>query len=93
MAVIAWIVVGLVAGFIASKIVNKTADGIVLNVMLAVVGALVGGFFFQKFGLAGVSEVNLYSILVTVAGAIFVLVVFHAFLRRNVWRRSRSVSE
>jgi uncharacterized membrane protein YeaQ/YmgE (transglycosylase-associated protein family) len=39
---------------------------------------------------AGVSGVNLYSILVAVAGAIVVLVIFHAFLRRSVWRRPRS---
>ena len=90
MAVIAWIVLGLVAGYIASKIVNKTADGLVMNVILGVLGALVGGFFFQKFGLAGVSGVNLYSLLVTVAGAIVALLIAHAFMRRSVWRRPRS---
>jgi uncharacterized membrane protein YeaQ/YmgE (transglycosylase-associated protein family) len=90
MPMIAWIVLGILAGFIASKIVNKTADGLVLNVSLGIGGALVGGFFFQKFGLARISGVSLYSILVTMAGAVVVLIIFHAFLRNGVWRRPRS---
>jgi uncharacterized membrane protein YeaQ/YmgE (transglycosylase-associated protein family) len=41
------------------------------------------GWLFQKFGRMGVTGLNLYSILVCVAGAIVVLVVYHA-LRRGV---------
>jgi uncharacterized membrane protein YeaQ/YmgE (transglycosylase-associated protein family) len=64
MSVIAWIVLGLIAGFVGSKIVNKTGEGVLLDIVLGIVGALVGGFLFQTFGMAGVSGVNLYSILV-----------------------------
>jgi uncharacterized membrane protein YeaQ/YmgE (transglycosylase-associated protein family) len=83
MSIIAWIVLGLIAGFLGSKIVNKTGEGLLLDIVLGIVGALVGGFLFQTFGMAGVSGVNLYSILVAVVGAIVVLVLYHAIFRRR----------
>src|ERR1700685_3969097 len=82
MSFIAWIVLGLIAGFIGSKVVNKSGEGILLDIVLGVVGAVVGGYLFQTFGMAGVSGVNLYSILVAVVGAIVVLIIYHALFRR-----------
>ena len=82
MSFIAWIVLGLIAGFIGSKVVNKSGEGFLLDIVLGVVGAVVGGYLFQTFGMAGVSGVNLYSILVAVVGAIVVLVIYHAIRRR-----------
>jgi uncharacterized membrane protein YeaQ/YmgE (transglycosylase-associated protein family) len=81
MTIIAWIVLGLVAGFIASKIVNKSGDGLVIDIVLGVVGAVVGGWLFNMFGMRGVSGLNLYSLLVSVLGAVAVLVVYHAVVR------------
>jgi uncharacterized membrane protein YeaQ/YmgE (transglycosylase-associated protein family) len=83
MSFIAWIVLGLIAGFIASKIVNKSGEGMILDIILGVVGAVVGGYLFQTFGMAGVTGVNLYSILVAVVGAIVFLVIYHAIFRRT----------
>jgi uncharacterized membrane protein YeaQ/YmgE (transglycosylase-associated protein family) len=83
MSFIAWIILGLIAGFIASKIVNKSGEGLVLDIVLGVIGAIVGGYLFQTFGMPGVSGVNLYSILVAVVGAIVVLVIYHALVRRR----------
>ncbi len=83
MSFIAWIVLGLVAGFIASKIVNKAGEGLVLDIVLGIVGAVIGGYLFQTFGMAGVSGVNLYSILVAVIGAVVVLFIYHALVRRS----------
>lgn len=84
MTIIAWIILGLVAGFIGSKIVNKSGDGVVLDIGLGVIGAVVGGWLFHTFGMAGVSGLNLYSLLVAVLGAVVVLVVYHAVLRSRV---------
>jgi uncharacterized membrane protein YeaQ/YmgE (transglycosylase-associated protein family) len=83
MSFIAWIVLGLIAGFIASKIVNKSGEGIFLDIILGVVGAVVGGYLFQTFGMAGVTGVNIYSILVAVVGAVIFLVIYHALFRRG----------
>jgi len=84
MSIIAWIFLGLVAGFIASKIVNKTGEGVLLDIVLGIVGAIVGGFLFAQFGAAGVSGFNLYSMFVAVIGAIVVLLVYHAVVRRRI---------
>ena len=77
MSVIAWIILGLIAGFIGSKIVNKTGQGVVLDIVLGVVGAIVGGFLFSFFGAAGVTGLNIYSLIVAVVGAIVVLWIYH----------------
>jgi uncharacterized membrane protein YeaQ/YmgE (transglycosylase-associated protein family) len=81
MSFFAWIVLGLIAGFIGSKIVNKRGEGLIMDIVLGVVGAVVGGYLAGFFGIAGVSGLNLYSLLVAVVGAIVVLVVYHAIRR------------
>lgn len=83
MSFLAWIVLGLVAGFIASKIVNKQGEGFLLDIVLGIVGAVVGGWLFGLLGAGGVSGVNLYSLLVSVIGAIVVLFTYH-LIRRSV---------
>ncbi len=80
MSILAWIVLGLLAGFIASKLVNKTGEGILLDIVLGVVGAVVGGWLFNTFGMAGVTGLNLWSLLVAVIGAVLFLVVYHAIV-------------
>jgi uncharacterized membrane protein YeaQ/YmgE (transglycosylase-associated protein family) len=83
MSIIAWIVLGLIAGFIGSKIVNKRGDGLLRDILLGVIGAVVGGWLFHAFGAAGVSGLNLYSLLVAVIGAIVVLVIYHAIFGKR----------
>ncbi len=82
MSFIAWIILGLIAGFIGSKLVNKTGSGLILDLILGVVGAFVGGWVFSFFGAHGVTGLNLYSLLVAVIGAVLVLVIYHAIVRR-----------
>jgi uncharacterized membrane protein YeaQ/YmgE (transglycosylase-associated protein family) len=84
MSILAWLVLGLIAGFIASKVVNKSGEGVVLDIVLGIIGAFVGGWLFTTFGAAGVTGLNLYSMLVAVVGAVVVLVVYHALFRRRV---------
>jgi uncharacterized membrane protein YeaQ/YmgE (transglycosylase-associated protein family) len=83
MSFLAWIVLGLVAGFIGSKLVNKSGEGFVLDILLGIVGAVVGGWLFSSFGAAGVTGLNLYSLLVAVVGAVVFLVVYHAIVGRR----------
>ena len=85
MGIIAWLILGLISGFIASKIVNKTGEGLVLDIVLGVVGALVGGFLAnQLFGIAGVTGLDIRSIVISVLGAIVVLLIYHMLVRRRV---------
>jgi len=81
MSIIAWILLGLIAGFIASKLVNRHGEGMLLDIVLGIVGAIVGGWLMAAFGGLGVTGFNLYSILVSVVGAVVVLVLAHAVRR------------
>ena len=81
MSFLAWIVLGLLAGFIGSKLVNRRGEGLILDILLGIVGAIVGGWLFNTFGAAGVTGLNLYSLLVAVVGAVVLLMVYHAIRR------------
>jgi len=83
MGVLSWIILGLIAGFIGSKIVDRRGQGFWLDIGLGIVGAIVGGYLFSLFGEEGVTGVNLYSMLVAVAGAIVVLLIYNAVTRRR----------
>jgi len=83
MSILAWVFLGLVAGFIASKIVNKRGEGILLDIVIGIVGAVVGGSLFTTLGAVGVTGFNLYSMVVAVIGAIIVLVLYHALVRKR----------
>jgi len=82
-SIIAWLILGLIAGFIASKLVNKSGEGLILDIFLGIIGAVVGGFLFSFLGAAGVTGLNLYSLLVAVIGAIVVLLIYHAIVRQT----------
>jgi uncharacterized membrane protein YeaQ/YmgE (transglycosylase-associated protein family) len=77
MSIIGWIILGLIAGFIGSKIVDRSGQGILIDIVLGVVGAIVGGFLFSFFGAAGVTGLNIYSLVVAVIGSIVVLWLYH----------------
>ena len=81
MSILAWIVLGLIAGFVGSKLVNKSGEGMMLDMVLGIVGAIVGGWLFNMFGAAGVSGLNLYSLLVAIVGSVVLLVTYHAIRR------------
>jgi len=78
MSILAWVVVGIIGGFIGSLVVNKRGQGILGDLFLGVIGAVVAGWAFNQFGRSGVTGINLYSMLVSAAGAIVVLVLYHA---------------
>ena len=83
---ILWIILGALAGWIASKIVgNDASQGAIGNIIVGIVGALLGGFLMNMLGLGGVtlSNVNLYSIIVAIGGAVLVLLLFNALSHRR----------
>jgi uncharacterized membrane protein YeaQ/YmgE (transglycosylase-associated protein family) len=84
MSFIAWIVLGLVAGFIAGNLVNKSGEGMLWDIVLGIVGAVVGGWLFNVIGMAGVTGLNMYSLLVAVIGAAVSLVLYHTMTIRRV---------
>jgi uncharacterized membrane protein YeaQ/YmgE (transglycosylase-associated protein family) len=83
MSILAWIILGLIAGFIGSKVVNKRGEGLLLDIILGIVGAVVGGWLFNRFGMAGVTGFNIYSLIVAVIGAILILVIYHLLIGKK----------
>lgn len=81
MSVLAWIVLGLVAGFLASRLVAGSGRGLVADLVLGVIGAFVGGAAFTYFGSTGVTGLNLWSLFVSVVGAVVVLAVYRLATR------------
>lgn len=65
----------------SSAVCGCRGEGLVLDLILGIVGAIAGGWLFNMFGASGVTGLNLYSLLVSVVGAIVVLVVYHAIRR------------
>jgi uncharacterized membrane protein YeaQ/YmgE (transglycosylase-associated protein family) len=76
MSIIVWIVLGLIAGFITSKYINKTGESVLIDMVLGIVGAVAGGWLFNTFGMAGVTGLNLWSVPVSVVGAVFFLLIY-----------------
>jgi uncharacterized membrane protein YeaQ/YmgE (transglycosylase-associated protein family) len=83
MSVLAWIILGIIAGFIASKMVEGTGQGVLMDMVLGIVGALAGGWLFRTFGEPGVTGLNIWSILVSIIGAVVVLAVYHMIIGRG----------
>jgi uncharacterized membrane protein YeaQ/YmgE (transglycosylase-associated protein family) len=84
MSILGWVFLGLIAGFIASKIIDKTGKGVLRDIVIGIVGAIVGGSLFTTLGAAaGMTGFNIYSMVVAVIGAIIVLVLYHALVRRR----------
>jgi uncharacterized membrane protein YeaQ/YmgE (transglycosylase-associated protein family) len=81
MSIFAWVILGLVSGFIASGIVNRRGAGALPDIALGIVGAVVGGALSNLFGAAGVTGLNLWSMCVSVCGAVVVLAAYHALTR------------
>jgi uncharacterized membrane protein YeaQ/YmgE (transglycosylase-associated protein family) len=60
---------------------QKQGEGLVLDILLGIVGAIARGWLFNTLGDAGVTGLNLYSLLVAVIGCVVLLVAYHAVRR------------
>ena len=83
MGIIAWIVVGLIAGVVAKALVpGKDPSGLIITTLLGIAGAIVGGFLSVALGIGdGVNNFDIGTIFLAIAGAVLLLVVYHAVIR------------
>ena len=74
---ISWLILGALAGWIASKITGDDPRmGIGLNIIVGIIGAYLGGFIANKvFNLGAVTGLNIYSIIVSIIGAVILLLI------------------
>jgi uncharacterized membrane protein YeaQ/YmgE (transglycosylase-associated protein family) len=81
-ALLFWLILGGVAGWLAGAVMGANARlGFMSTIVLGIIGALVGGLIFNLLGGAGVTGINLYSILVAVIGSVAVIGVARATRR------------
>jgi uncharacterized membrane protein YeaQ/YmgE (transglycosylase-associated protein family) len=83
MGILSWIVLGGIAGWIGSILINKTGEGVFRDIVLGIVGGIIGGWIFAALGSTGVTGFNLWSLFVAVVGAVVILSLYHAIVRRN----------
>jgi len=77
MSILTWVIVGLIAGFLAGQVMRGGGYGVIGDIIVGVLGGLLGGWIGTKFLHinAGVSGINVESILVAFAGAVLLIMV------------------
>jgi uncharacterized membrane protein YeaQ/YmgE (transglycosylase-associated protein family) len=81
MGILAFIVVGLIAGLLARLVMpGRDPLGLILTALMGIAGAFVGGFLVQLLGGAGVTGINVWSILVATLGAVVLLAIYRLFV-------------
>lgn len=84
MEFLVWIVFGALAGWIASMIMNTNGQqGLILDIVVGIVGAFLGGWLMNLLGEGGVSGFNLYSLVVSIVGAVVLLALVKLFQRAS----------
>lgn len=82
MNILLWVIMGAAAGWIASLVMGTNErQGIILDIAVGIVGAIAGGWLMSFFGQPGVTGFNIYSLLVSVLGAVALLFVVKLFRR------------
>lgn len=79
---ILWLVLGSLAGFFARIILGNGMGVWWQDVLLGAFGAIIGGYLAVALGLGPVTGLNLYSLLVAVAGALLLLWVLRLIRRK-----------
>ena len=84
MGIIARIILGALAGWIASMIKGRNHNmGAIANIIVGIIGAAIGGFVFRLTGGSSITGLNLYSLLVSVVGAVILLSLTGLFKSRG----------
>jgi uncharacterized membrane protein YeaQ/YmgE (transglycosylase-associated protein family) len=78
MGVIGWIVVGLLAGGLARSATGSEKRGCLATMVIGILGGIVGGILFNAAGDEGITDLNLWSILVAFVGACVLLFILQA---------------
>jgi uncharacterized membrane protein YeaQ/YmgE (transglycosylase-associated protein family) len=88
-SILAWIVVGLIGGAIAQLLVSDDPigggiGGFIVTILLGIAGALLGGFLAVAMGISnGVDDFDIGTILLSIAGAVLILVAYKALVGRR----------
>jgi uncharacterized membrane protein YeaQ/YmgE (transglycosylase-associated protein family) len=74
---------GLIVGIIAKLLMpGRDPGGFVITTLLGIAGAMLGGFIGRALGLYGPGQPA--GFFMAIIGAILLLVIYHALVRRRV---------
>jgi uncharacterized membrane protein YeaQ/YmgE (transglycosylase-associated protein family) len=80
MGILAFLVVGLIAGLLAKLVMpGDDPGGLIVTTLIGIAGAFLGGFVVGILGGAGVTGINIWSILVATLGAVILLAIYRLF--------------
>ena len=84
MGILSWILMGLIVGVIA-KLVMPGPDpgGLFITILLGIGGAFVGGYVGSFLGLGSVTGLNLGSLLLSVGGAVLILILYRTIKKKR----------
>ncbi len=81
--IIGWIIFGLIVGIIAKLLVpGRDPGGFVITALIGIVGALLAGWIGRAVGWYGPNDNA--GFLMSIVGAIILLLIYHALVRRRV---------
>lgn len=82
MNILLWIILGGLSGWIASLFMKTNAQqGPLGDILLGIIGAAAGGFLMSLLNQPGVTGFNLYSVIVSVIGAMVVISISRLLTR------------
>ena len=82
MGIFSWIIMGLIVGVLAKWIMpGKDPGGIIVTICIGIAGAFVGGFIGSFLGIGSVSGFNMVSFLLSIGGAILLLILYRVIKR------------
>ena len=80
--ILGWIVFGIIVGLLARLIhPGKDPGGILVTMLLGIAGSVLGGFIGRAIGLYRQGEGA--GLIMSVLGAILLLVIYHALAHRR----------
>lgn len=85
MGLIATIIMGILAGWVTGLLMRGSGYGILWDLVLGVIGAIVGGWLTSIFlGVDLTGGFNLTTLIVSVVGAVVVVIVYRLITRRSL---------
>lgn len=85
MGIISWLILGLIVGALAKFLMpGKDPGGFVVTIIIGIIGAVIGGFVSTQTGLGSVTGINLGSIVISVIGALILLIIYRMVRGRTI---------
>jgi uncharacterized membrane protein YeaQ/YmgE (transglycosylase-associated protein family) len=80
-----WLLFGVLAGFAVSRLSSRRMpDNVIINSIAGVLGAMVAGFVFLIFDVTPLNAVNIWGIVIALAGALVSISLVQILVRRMI---------